>query len=213
MSLSSHLDSDPAPAAAPLETSFAPPPWFRRIVAYGMDFLLLVVLIQLLGIFLSKLYGPEVEKEVQEYFLAASHVSPEEQFDSEKRANFFKERKVSNDTYALVRLIIVCAVALPFLYFFLGECFFRGTSLGKATFGLKAVSMRESAPPTFLAALMRSILKGLATLALFPPLLPIGLVYFVVPFFNRDRRALHDLLSRTLTVQTLSTSPEPAATT
>ena len=67
----SHLDSEPA--SAPPETSFAPPPWFRRIVAYGMDFLLLGVLIQLLGIFLPKLYGPEIEKEFQELFLAISH--------------------------------------------------------------------------------------------------------------------------------------------
>ncbi len=211
MTLSSHLDSDPV--SAPPETSFAPPPWFRRIVAYGMDFLLLGVLIQLLGIFLPKLYGPEIEKEFQELFLAISHIPPEEQFDSEKMANFLKERNLSNDTYSLLGLIVVCAFALPCLYFFLGECFFRGTSLGKATFGLRAITMQETSSPSFLAALSRSILKGLATLTLLSPLLPIGLAYSVIPFFNRERRALHDLLSRTLTVQTLSNSAEPAATT
>ena len=46
-----------------------PPKWIQRIVAFGMDLILFVVILQLVVMFLPKLYGEAVEKEFQDHDL------------------------------------------------------------------------------------------------------------------------------------------------
>jgi len=175
------------------------------MVAFGMDLVLFIVILQLVVMFLPKLYGERVEQEFQDLIFSASQLNPEDHFDTEKMAMFIKESGVSEETLSMIGFIVVCAFILPVFYCFFGEFFFRGKSLGKATFGLQAVSRRDGSPPRFPIALSRSLIKGMAILCLLTPFFLPGLLNFLFAFFNRERRCLHDFLTGSLTVQ----SPAP----
>ena len=198
MSLSSHL----APDESPTLSSTMPPAWSRRLVAFGMDFLLVSVLLDLVILFLPKLYEKEVESEFTIFIQSLRGLDPSKQFDLAQINEFVHSFNFSQQALALLVLVMVIIVALPIAYFFVGDFFFKGKSLGKATFGLQVVTLEKGLPPNFLTSLCRSTCKGLASLIL----IPIGLLYFLFAFFNRDRRCLHDLLTRTVTVQTLVTT-------
>ena len=180
-----------------------PPKWIRRMVAFGMDLVLFIVILQLVVMFLPKLYGERVEQEFQDLVFSASQLSPEDHFDTEKMGQFIQESGVSEETLGLIGFIVVYAFTLPVFYCFVGEFFFRGKSLGKATFGLQAVSRRDGSPPRFPIALSRSLIKGMAILCLLTPFFLPGLLNFLFAFFNRERRCLHDFLTSSLTVQSI----------
>jgi len=183
------------------------------MVAFGMDLVLFIVILQLVVMFLPKLYGERVEREFQDLVFSASQLSPEDHFDTEKMAMFIKESGVSEETLGLIGFIVVCAFTLPVFYCFFGEFFFRGKSLGKATFGLQAVSRRDGSPPRFPIALSRSLIKGMAILCLLTPFFLPGLLNFLFAFFNRERRCLHDFLTRSLTVQSIGSLSQTSKTT
>lgn len=190
-----------------------PPKWIRRIVAFGMDLVLFIVILQLVVMFLPKLYGERVEQEFQDLVFSASQLSPEDHFDTEKMGQFIQESGVSEETLGLIGFIVVCAFTLPVFYCFFGEFFFRGKSLGKATFGLHAVSRRDGSPPRFPIALSRSLIKGMAILCLLTPFFLPGLLNFLFAFFNRERRCLHDFLTSSLTVQSIGPLSQTSKTT
>jgi uncharacterized RDD family membrane protein YckC len=183
------------------QSDHLPPKWIQRIVAFGMDLILFVVILQLVVMFLPKLYGEGVEKEFQDLIFSASQLNPEDRFDTEKVGQFYNEADISKQTLSMIGFIVVCAFTLPVFYCFFGEFFFRGKSLGKATFGLQAVSRRDGFPPRFPIALSRSLIKGMAMLCLLTPFFLPGLLNFLFAFFNRERRCLHDFLTGSLTVQ------------
>ena len=190
-----------------------PPKWIRRIVAFGMDLVLFIVILQLVVMFLPQLYGERVEQEFQDLVFSASQLNPEDHFDTEKMAMFIKESGVSEETLSMIGFIVVCAFILPVFYCFFGEFFFRGKSLGKATFGLQAVSRRDGFPPRFPIALSRSLIKGMAILCLLTPFFLPGLLNFLFAFFNRERRCLHDFLTGSLTVQSIGPHSQTPKTT
>ncbi len=196
MSLSSHFNPEEPPTLIYVQPAFP-----RRLVAFVMDFILLSVLLQLTALFLPKIYGEEVEREFHNLILTASQLNPEDHFDTEKMAKFIRESGASDQTKEVIALIVVCALALPVTYCFIGEFFFSGKSLGKATFGMQALARQNGHPPRFFMALGRSMCKGLAILCILTPLFIPGLLNFFFALFNRDRRCLHDLLTGSYTAQ------------
>jgi len=168
-----------------------------------MDFVLLAVLLNLTVLFLPKLFGEAVEKEFYDLFFL---LSAENHSDPEKLAQFIENSGVSTKTLELMALIVVsnlCILCIPPAYCFIGEACFEGKSLGKATFGLQALS-RTGERPNFLMTLIRSTCKGLAILCVLTPFFILGLINFLVAFLNKDRRCLHDLLSGTVTTPSLA---------
>ena len=82
----------------------------------------------------------------------------------------------------------------------LQEWLLAGRTLGKRIFNLRTIELPSAEPPGFLAALLRSAWKA-AFFALPNPLFMIlGIVNFHVPLFRRDKRAWHDLWTRTQVV-------------
>jgi hypothetical protein len=189
-----------------------PPKWIHRIVAFGMDLALFLVILRLMVMILPKLYGEAVEKEFQDLMFSASQLFLEDRLDTEKVGEFYNEADISKQTLSMIEFIGVCAFTLPVFYCFFGEFFFRGKSLGKATFGLKAVSRRDGFPPRFPIALSRSLIKGMAMLCLLI-LYPVGVLYFLFAFVNRERRCLHDFLTGSLTVQSIGPHSQTPKTT
>ncbi len=81
------------------------------------------------------------------------------------------------------------------------EWFGRGRTLGKRIFHLRSLDVTTGEAPGFLPALLRSAWKA-AFLCLPNPLFTLlGIVNAHVPLFRKDRRAWHDLWTRTQVVE------------
>jgi uncharacterized RDD family membrane protein YckC len=76
-----------------------------------------------------------------------------------------------------------------------------GRTLGKRIFNLRTAEVPDGAPPGFLPSLLRSAWKA-AFLCLPNPLFTLlGIVNAHVPLFRADRRAWHDLWTRTQVIE------------
>ncbi|MDP0496785.1 MAG: RDD family protein [Verrucomicrobiota bacterium JB024] len=85
------------------------------------------------------------------------------------------------------------------VYFGLVEALCKGTSLGKRTFGLRAIKIQTGQPASPFEYALRGGIKTLTLL--FPLPLPMLLwVNYLIPFFNGNRRAGHDFLCRTVVI-------------
>ena len=189
-------------SVAPPSKEIGPPPLFKRMIAFGMDFILIVLLLQLLAHFMPNFWDAHTQEEFQNLLQQAMHLPKDEQMDSEEMALFIQQSDLSPETYEMLMAMVVWACFLPVMYFFIGERFFNGKSLGKATFGLNSVRMNsEDVPLTPFRQFLRALCKGLSTLLLITPFLLPGIMNFLFCFLNRKRRCLHDLAGCSWTVQ------------
>jgi RDD family len=82
----------------------------------------------------------------------------------------------------------------------LQEWLLAGRTLGKRIFNLRTIGLPDAEPPGFLAALLRSAWKAAFFTLPNPLFMLLGIVNFHVPLFRRDKRAWHDLWTRTQVV-------------
>jgi hypothetical protein len=82
----------------------------------------------------------------------------------------------------------------------LQEWLLAGRTLGKRIFNLRTIGLPDVQPPGFLAALLRSAWKAAFFTLPNPFFMLLGIVNFHVPLFRRDKRAWHDLWTRTQVV-------------
>lgn len=91
------------------------------------------------------------------------------------------------------------------LYFAIGEAFFKGCSLGKRICRIRSVSTVTLSYPPIMSGIVRGGLKTL-TLYLF---FPVGMIATLVALrFNRRKQMGHDLLSRTAVIDEKFVHPE-----
>ena len=194
------LDDDPEEASN--QNVLTPAPLTKRMIAFAMDFILLVLLLQLLAHFMPKFWDHHTQQEFQNLLQQATLLPQEEQMDSQEMARFIQESGLSPETYEMLMAMVVWACFLPIIYFFIGERFFGGKSLGKATFGLTSVKINgDGALPSPMRQFFRTLLKGLSGLILITPFLLPGIMNFLFCFLNRQRRCLHDMIGGTITIQ------------
>lgn len=186
-----------------------PAPLLKRTVAFAMDFVLIILLLQLLAHFMPKFWDPHTREEFSNLLHQATMLPKDEQMDSNQMAQFILESQLSPETYEMLMAMVIWACFLPIIYFFIGERFFGGQSLGKATFGLKSVRLdEENSPPTPIRQFLRTVFKGIGALVLITPFLLPGIINFAFCFLNRQRRCLHDLIGGTITIQSKSSKQE-----
>ena len=184
------------------EEKFVPASLVKRMVAFGMDGVLLFILLKLVFAVYPKLHSDNSQKEFNRLIHQVSLLGSEERLDSSSMAKFVKEANLSTQTYEMLMSMLLISCFLPVLYFFCGENFFQGQTLGKATFGLRTVLLNNFQSPPFGKLLIRSTLKGFASLTLItPPFRLFFLLNFCFCMFNRQKRCVHDILSKTITVQ------------
>ena len=82
----------------------------------------------------------------------------------------------------------------------LQEWLLAGRTLGKRIFNLRTIGLPDAEPPGFLAALLRSAWKAAFFTLPNPLFMLLGIINFHVPLFRRDKRAWHDLWTRTQVV-------------
>ena len=175
------------------QETLIPAPKSKRILAFGMDFVLLIFFSALLYIYIPKLHGKETEAEfvrlksqLSESFLSSKAKGPNP--DQELINQFSEFTNRMNYEYWMTISYI--------LYFFISEFAFNGKSLGKATFGLQTVPMQSELPINRIQLLIRSILKGISCNSSI-----VGCANLLFFIFDRKQRCLHDLASSTTTMQ------------
>ncbi|QYY36414.1 RDD family protein [Ruficoccus sp. ZRK36] len=167
-----------------------------RFLAFVMDFLLLFFISLFL---LVKILLPQNHYEgMQEFTQAVDHYAAaveEAQNAGEPTPTMprFEENPAIIDmiTYAWTVMALIY-----WLYFGLLEGFFKGTTLGKRTFGLRTMRLDTGQPPRFMESTVRGAIKALTLLFAIPLLW----VNFLVCLFNRNRRTGHDFICRTVVI-------------
>ena len=182
--------------------SLEPAPLLKRIIAFAMDFILIILLLQLMAHFLPNFWRNNTQDEFKSLLQQATLLAQENQMNSEEMSQFIDQSRLSPETYEMLMAMVVWACFLPILYFFIGERFFLGKSLGKATFGLRTVRMDGTdLTPSPFRQFFRAAGKGLSSLILITPFLLPGLMNFLFCYLNRQRRCLHDMIGGTITIQ------------
>lgn len=107
-------------SVAPPSKEIGPPPLFKRMIAFGMDFILIVLLLQLLAHFMPNFWDAHTQEEFQNLLQQAMHLPKDEQMDSEEMALFIQQSDLSPETYEMLMAMVVWACFLPVMYFFIG---------------------------------------------------------------------------------------------
>jgi uncharacterized RDD family membrane protein YckC len=159
-----------------LNTELVPASLGKRSVAFFMDAVLLFIFIQMIYLLIPKFFDDHSRNEFNNLINQVSLFSNDEHFDSQKMANFIQESNISEQTFQIIISIFLLSFLLPILYFFCGEAFFQGQTLGKATFGLRTVSFEDHGNPSLPKHLIRAIIKGITTIFL------VSLPYHIVEY-------------------------------
>ncbi|TSA33741.1 MAG: RDD family protein [Opitutales bacterium] len=77
----------------------------------------------------------------------------------------------------------------------------KGQTIGKMIFNLRTIDIGTRQPPVFFGCLLRSAWKASFFALPNPIFMVIGILNFHVPLFRRDRRAWHDLWTRSQVVE------------
>ena len=109
------------------EEKFVPASLVKRMVAFGMDGVLLFILLQLVFAVYPKLHSDNSKKEFNRLIHQVSLLGSEERLDSSSMAKFVMEANLSTQTYEMLMSMLLISCFLPVLYFFCGENFFQGT--------------------------------------------------------------------------------------
>ena len=93
-------------------------PTWKRTLAFAMDMILLVVLLQLLVQFLPNAYSDQAKQEFGQLIIDASLLSQEEQSDFQRTTEFLENSQLSEETYEMLMAMIFFACLLPSTYFY-----------------------------------------------------------------------------------------------
>ncbi len=175
------------------------------MVAFGMDMVLVLALLHAAHTMLPEA-ALEFVRDIQEEKNQFSEIFTRSQ-------QFVKEHP---DAASKLMLASLFSMVAPFLYFALSEIFLGGCTLGKKCFNLRTAYRDSPRVPPLGAQAIRSFVKSIASLALISqnPLFFLFFMNFIIAFYNKDRKAGHDLLSRTSVVPGFlpdeETKPPPA---
>ena len=90
----------------------------KRIVAFGMDGVLLFILLQLVFTVVPKLHNDNSQREFNRLIHQVSLLGSEERLDSSNMANFVEEANLSIQTYEMLISMVLISCFLPVLYFY-----------------------------------------------------------------------------------------------
>ena len=169
-----------------------PAPFFLRIIASCMD----GAFIFFAGfLFAQALFPNEISNGMETYDEYG------EKFKHEKDVAKLKElsERFQEDPVLLEMVITLLSswFWVSWCYWFVGERYFKGCSLGKRMFLLSTLSLRTGDLPETRTCFTRAFIKSLPILVLFPLLT----LMYLMPLFNQRRMAGHDFLSRTMVVR------------
>ena len=177
-----------------------------RLLAFAMDFVLLIFISMLIMLYLPKALGEQTANEFDNLTSRVAELFQQNEPDQRELDNILRDLQFFQN-----RIHYNLIVTLFFIFYFLqAELFWGGKSIGKATFSLKTDNTigEQAIPITTRQILIRSIIKGLScSFAL------LGLANLLFFLFNKQKKSLHDLASGTITGQVRSeganSKPQP----
>ncbi|MGE9294924.1 MAG: RDD family protein [Puniceicoccales bacterium] len=180
---------------------------WTRIFAALLDFTIIALIA---GFILSRFLLPENFPEVYSTILdwhAEKTAELEAAVEAGEPFPEFGQPPVEEKRFAeMVAYALAVFATFVWAYFFVSESLMRGSTLGKATFSIRVLSLRTGQPPTAMESALRAAAKSFTFLS--PSLfLPINLA---VMAFNQQRRAGHDLLARTIVISGRTIVAKPA---
>jgi len=186
------MSTEPEDSLESPEKSLIPASNFKRILAFGMDFVLLSFASTLLFFYIPKFHGQATDQEFGRLTDRLSNALSSPDQDQAALENLMIEFSefTGNMNYELIMSFFFV------LYFLTGEVFFGGRSVGKATFCLQTSSTDKDLSLTASQLVLRSFIKGISCSFMF-----LGLANLLFFIFNRNHRCLHDLASKTSTTQ------------
>jgi hypothetical protein len=165
----------------------------------------------ILGLFLSGHFANTEELAAREradafynkiknqYVKVIQNPSVEEQNKLMQMAEHPDEKDLEAVALTLTQVGEICFLVM-WLGLALQEIFFAGQTLGKRIFNLRVVDFYTQEAPNVLSCLLRSAWKA-AFINLFNPFTSIlGIINFHVPLFRKDRRAWHDMFTRSYVI-------------
>ena len=168
-----------------------------RLLAFAMDFVLLIFISMLIMLYLPKALGEQTANEFDNLTSRVAELFQQNEPDQRELDNILRDLQFFQD-----RIHYNLIVTLFFIFYFLqAELFWGGKSIGKATFSLKTDNTigEQGIPITIRQILIRSVIKGLScSFAL------LGLANLLFFLFNKQKKCLHDLASGTITGQARS---------
>jgi uncharacterized RDD family membrane protein YckC len=167
-------------------TVHPPVPLHIRVTAFMMDYILLYY-----GLLLVRSSFGELQQVLEQ--LLQVYMDPK---TDQARFEIFVQQSGIHEKLFLLMLYFLSLLALPIAYFYVSETFFAGRTLGKATFSLRTSNEEGATPCTASQIFIRSLLKGLSF-----SIYPLGIASLLFLKFNKSKRCLHDLASRTTTTQ------------
>ena len=203
MSVRTHVANSSTPPPLP-----RPPAGFGwRSLACLADIIPLIIL----GLFLAGQVANTEELAARErtdafynkiknqYAKAIQNPSVEEQNKLMEMAEHPDEKDMEAVAIALTQMGEICFL-VTWLGLALQEIFLGGQTLGKRMFSLKVVDFYTQESAGVLSCLLRSAWKA-AFINLFNPFTSIlGIINFHVPLFRKDRRAWHDMFTRSYVI-------------
>ena len=177
-----------------------------RLLAFAMDFVLLIFISMLIMLYLPKALGEQTANEFDNLTSRVAELFQQNEPDQRELDNILRDLQFFQN-----RIHYNLIVTLFFIFYFLqAELFWGGKSIGKATFSLKTDNTigEQAIPITTRQILIRSIIKGLScSFAL------LGLANLLCFLFNKQKKCLHDLASGTITgkarSETGNSKPQP----
>lgn len=171
-------------------------PLLSRIVALGLDGILLTVLLGFLLLrILIPLYHPDGWQEFHELlqnYWTELNTARDTNAEPPAEPDFFEYPAVVE----MISFSQMVSLLVMTLYFGLSEGLMNGATLGKKFVRIQTVGLLTDSPPGLFTSLVRAAFKSLTLLA--PALF---WVFFGIAIFNSQRQTLHDLLSRTKVVR------------
>jgi hypothetical protein len=134
-----------------------------------------------------------------QYVKVIQHPSVQEQNKLMQMAEHPDEKDMEAVAIALTQMGEICFLVM-WLGLALQEIFVGGQTIGKRIFNLRVVDFYTQEAPGVLSCLLRSAWKA-AFINLFNPFTSIlGIINFHVPLFRKDRRAWHDMFTRSYVI-------------
>lgn len=194
--------------------SSTPPPLPRPPAGFGWRTLACladIIPLIILGLFLSGHVANTEELAAREragafynniknqYVKVIQHPSVQEQNKLMQMAEHPDEKDLEAVAITLTQMGEICFLVM-WLGLALQEIFVGGQTIGKRIFNLRVVDFYTQEAPGVLSCLLRSAWKA-AFINLFNPFTSIlGIINFHVPLFRKDRRAWHDMFTRSYVI-------------
>ena len=176
-----------------------PAPLFLRMVAFVMDciFVIFASLILVQGFFPDEIAsGRKTMESYNEEMLTLEEAANRGDNTANESMKRLLENLIQEPSWiAMMNAVILSFLCTAIIYWFVGERFFAGSSLGKRMFSLATINLVDGEAPGTGVALFRSFLKAIPLVQQYLAL------SYLVALFNRRRMTGHDYACRTVVIR------------